>query len=35
MTAAVTWACKAAGRTVENKGAESVIPRTDEVERAK
>lgn len=32
---AVSWACKAAGRTVEKHGAQSAIPWADEVERTK
>lgn len=32
MEAAVQWACRAAGRTVEKKGAQSAIPWADEVD---
>lgn len=32
MEAAVKWACRAAGRTVEKKGAQSAIPWADEID---
>ncbi len=32
MEAAVRWACRAAGRTVEKKGAQSAIPWADEID---
>jgi ribokinase len=32
MEAAVQWACRAAGRTVEKKGAQSAIPWADEID---
>jgi ribokinase len=35
MEGAVKWACKAAGRTVEKKGAQSAIPWASEIEASK